>query len=225
MKKIVDNNARYFVKAGMIDYETLDNYAVTAKAISCAMIAFDPNGCMSDIINQDGSLKVPFVTHLIDFQGESQSGRTQSESTIKWWASQNPDVRARVFDENASRVSVSEHLQILHKFIKDNKIEEVYANSPRFDLSLMESLWREMFPNERFPISHKVERDVRTIEQFLFGTAEHRYNGGALAWGDAHNELDDCVRQALSIQAAHLFRNAAIEVLGEPYKFLMNHYI
>lgn len=212
-------------KAAMIDYETLDNYPITAKAVSCGMLMFDPNGNRNEILDNNGNITTPHFSHLIHHTDEAQPGRTVSAETVKWWNKLPAPVRKRVFDASLPRLTLEEHVRTVHKFIKDNNIDEVYANSPRFDLNILHTIWLSLFPNERFPISYRMERDVRTIEQFIFGTSEMRYEGGILHYGKSHSEIDDCVTQALVIQAAHQFRNVAIETLGDPCDFVLKNFI
>ena len=211
--------------AAVMDYETLHNYGVSAKAISCGMLAFDVNGNKNEIVDSNGHIIARHFSHLIRHSDEDQPGRISSAETIKWWSERPAEVRKRVFDENLTRLTVEEHLRAVRAFIKKYDIGEVWANSPRFDLNILHTLWLDIFPDERFPISYKVERDVRSIEQFIFGTAEMRYQGGILHYGEAHNELDDCVTEAFVIQAAHQFRNAAIEALGDPREFVLRNFI
>lgn len=208
----------------MVDYETLD-FKPNAVVVSCGMLVFDPNGYKNEIFDALGVIIAPFASHMIMHTEEDQPGRTKSKSTMDWWAKLPSEVRNRVFGNNVQRISVAEHLVILRDMIKTHKIDEVYANSPRFDLAIAESLWDTLFPNEKFPISFRIERDVRSLEKFIFQSSSGRYGGGIFEFGNAHAEIDDCVRQAMVIQAAHQFRNVAIEILGDPMEFAKANYL
>lgn len=208
----------------MVDYETLDTKS-SAVALSCGMLVFDPNGYRHELVDSFGVIIAPFATHMIMHSEDDQPGRTISKSTVDWWARLPSNVRDRVFGKNVHRISVAEHLIILREMIKEHKINEVYANSPRFDLSIAESLWDTIFPTEKFPINFRIERDVRSLEKFIFQSSSGRYAGGIFEFGNAHAEIDDCVRQAMVMQALHQFRNVAIETLGDPIEFAKENYL
>lgn len=206
----------------MIDYETLDTKN-SAKVLSCGLLAFDSFGHPDSIFNPvTQQIIAPHTTHLIDFSDEEQPGRTVSQSTINWWYSLPELVRARVFNTDLPRKSLMEHLHTVIEFLKFHKPKYVWAHSPRFDLNILEDIWeflREAGEVDFF-IDFRKEMDTRTLEAFLYGSSKGRTSpGGPFYFGNAHAEIDDCVRQALLVQCSRAFIQSAIEVIGDPLVF------
>ena len=206
----------------MIDYETLDTKN-SARVISCGLLAFDSFGHPDSLFDpKTGVIVAPHTSHLIDYSDEAQGNRTISQSTVAWWNSLPEHVRRRVFDKTLHRESLMEHLQIVVEFLKFHRPKYVWAHSPRFDLNIMEDIWEALREEGvvDFFIDFRKEMDTRTLEAFIFGSSKGRTSPqGPFYYGNAHAEIDDCVRQAMLVQCSRAFVQSAIEVLGNPLDF------
>lgn len=206
----------------MIDYETLD-VKNSARVISCGLLAFDSYGHPDSIFNPEtGALLAPHSTHLIDFSDETQGNRTISQATLAWWNALPEHVRRRVFDTNLPRKTLMEHLQIVVEFLKFHRPKYVWAHSPRFDLNILEDIWEALRDAGEvdFFIDFRKEMDTRTLEAFFYGSSKGRTSpSGPFYYGNAHAEIDDCVRQAMLVQCSRAYLQSAIEILGNPLDF------
>jgi hypothetical protein len=132
----------------MIDIETL---ALTPKAVvlSVGAVAFEKNGEIVDrfyrVLNTKDQINI--------------MKREVDPSTQLWWKYQDINAYQEAF--NPVRQHITKVLLDLFKFISEYNPVRVWANSPSFDLIILESLYRDSgYPN---PWIYKQPRDVRTI--------------------------------------------------------------
>ena len=155
----------------MVDIETMDTVP-TARVLSIGAVRFNHTGEYDD--------GYVFYRHpsLV-----AQKDRTVSESTMAFWNEQDKSVYQEAFKGEEHRLSVVEIYSELMEFMRG--CTEVWANSPTFDLMILENLFADCGPSIW---GHRDERDVRTVKNIWTGdyTEENK---------NPHNPVDDCIHQ------------------------------
>lgn len=170
----------------MVDIETLstkDNAAI----ISIGLAAFDSSGVTD---SWGGAVNMDEVYGHID------------TNTISWWMKQEQTARDYSFRGGHTQVQLS---YLFKAFFDKHKPEEVWANSPQFDLTILNNWWHGMKANTkpsydpgRWPIHYRAHRDCRT----LFALAREYGIDTGPAWSvgeTAHNPVDDACNQARAV--------------------------
>lgn len=118
--------------------------------------------------------------------------------TLLWWMRQDPEARASVFDQ-AEAVPICQALHELAAFTHD--AETVWADSPSFDLRLLRQAWSKFGMLERWPFTHRQERDLRTLKNMrgAMELAPDREDLGLIE----HDALHDAFYQALFVVTIH----------------------
>lgn len=160
----------------MIDIETL---ALTPDAIvlSVGAVAFDKYGKIDKRF-----YRVLNTEDQINFLK-----RVEDPETRKWWETQDINAYQEAF--NPVRCKVSRGMEELSEFIKAYNPVRVWANSPWFDLVILESLYRDIGQRYLIPWTYKQPRDVRTIVD-LAKFSWDKYECGIV--GVAHTPVYDC---------------------------------
>lgn len=91
--------------------------------------------------------------------------------TLEWWHKKNPEAYARL--RVLMKDSTLNTIQLLDQFCKwvapfCEKGAKVWANSPSFDLVLLENTAKEV--GIRFPITYNAENDYRTLTNLVYGS-------------------------------------------------------
>lgn len=121
-----------------------------------------------------------------------RAGLKMDVSTVLWWLKQNDDARRAVSD--GVGMELKEALEQLERFIKPGV--NVWANSPRFDLGILQTAYRLFDKN--IPWDFRKERDVRTLVSYDTETAKSIAFDGTL-----HNPVHDCIHQIRVCVAIH----------------------
>lgn len=179
----------------MVDIETLSTRP-DATIVSVGAILFDPFECDTVAALMDGH------TFYRTVDRESQPKSHVCPDTLAWWDRQSETARAQLLI-NPQPVALV--LQELHNFLCFRQgqthppAHELWANGPNFDCVILESAYRNYSPF-KLPIPFMRQYDVRTVKELAWrhGNKPH------ITVGVAHNALDDCVQQALYVQAAHI---------------------
>jgi len=162
----------------MLDLETLgthnDCVVLTIGVVKFNPFSLEPPG--------------PGLYLRLDISEQLDLGRTVDDSTIEWWASQDPKVRDEAMGDG-DRVGVAHMRQELNRFLVG--VEDIWAQGPVFDIAILEHLYRQ----KHWPIPwHFWQiRDSRT----LFGVHGDPREKGR---DQAHNALMDCFYQAEGVQ-------------------------
>jgi len=162
----------------MIDIETL-GVGVNAPLFEIGVQLFNPiEGKLGD------SLFIP--VDIMDVM--LRTGRCPQPDTLQWWREQEYDP----LSAGAVRVHLMPALHQLKMFFKSHEIGKVWANSPSFDLVLIEGHCRDV--GFEPPWTYRQELDYRTI----------RWRAELLGYQrpDAqpnHNALDDARLQATTL--------------------------
>lgn len=130
----------------------------------------------------------------LDTLTQHQAGRSVDYNTMLWWKNQSKDAFNTVFDDSISRLSAddfrlqfTEFMDVVNKYYGSNDIE-VWANSPSFDLVILESLlgiaiykyrnWRDQRTLEAV-YKLVLRKDPKThLAQVCDEYATQRSNGG-----------------------------------------------
>ena len=143
----------------MVDIETL---GTTSNSVVLTVGAVKFNDNFEVISTYERTL--PAV-----YQHE-QLGRTMSVSTVKWWCNQalltgnEPPISD--FDDASGWSALEEFATSYYNFVADPTVTEVWANSPDFDIDMIDNLCADIAPvgGSRYtsPIPFFKRRDFRT---------------------------------------------------------------
>jgi hypothetical protein len=120
---------------------------------------------------------------------QDRLGRTTSDSTIEWWANQDPKVMDEAFDQTGA-VTVEEALVQLNKWVVG--VDEIWGQGYGFDITMLEDMYRSIgkpIPWQFWQIS-----DARTITKRMPKDPRKGMQT------DLHNALSDAYFQAKSVQ-------------------------
>lgn len=163
----------------MVDIETMGTKSKSV-ILSLAAVEFDI---------ETGETGQEFY-EKIDFQTALDVGLEVSASTILWWLKQNEKARLELAE--AKSKSIHQVLVEFSQFVKKVKPEsgplQVWGNSARFDLGLLDDAYRAI--KIETPWVFWDERCVRTLVSFAPGIKKE-----TVFKGDAHNALHDCHHQ------------------------------
>ncbi len=172
----------------MLDLETLGTRP-DCVILTLGAIKFDP---FSD--KEPG----PGIYFRMDIEDQLSKGRTVDDSTIEWWAQQDPRVREEAMGESGDRIDVAKLKYELNKFLVG--VDYIWAQGPAFDIVILEDLYRSQ--GWGFPWHFWQIRDSRT----LFGVHGDPREKGR---DQAHNALMDCYYQAIGVQ--QIYKNLNIK--------------
>ena len=167
----------------MIDLETLDT-TPGCVILSLGAVKFRPN-----------SDEEPFdeLYFRLNVDQQLAKGRTISDSTLAWWAKQDPKIQEEAFsDEN--RIDVEEVVNRLHRWVFGANV--VWGHGYGFDITILEDLFR-MY-NKSIPWNFWQVRDSRTLFSILPEDPRKSMQT------DLHNALADAYFQAKAVQKANL---------------------
>lgn len=168
------------MKHAMLDIETLGK-GPKAVVLSAAVIIFNNN--FEEITSR--------VVYF-DVIGQVEKGRSIDASTVAWWMDQSVDARRRAFCQEHAMCEDS--LRELSSAIRG--CETVWAKSPQFDCTIMESLYADF--GLEAPWHYREPRDLRTIVKLA---AQASYEAPEFK-GIEHDPLDDCRHQATELYRA-----------------------
>ncbi len=160
----------------MLDLETL-SLDSNAKIVSIGAVAFDTNGIRDEF----------YVAHL---DPDGQGDAVVSTSTLDWWASQPPDVRA-VLELPVANVpfQLGRLAGWMLEASRNQEIDGVWGNGASFDNVVLKNLYQRLgYPP---PWKYSADRCYRTIKNMHVNDVEPIEFEGV-----EHNALDDARYQA-----------------------------
>lgn len=166
----------------MIDIETLGT-GPNSVTLAIAAVEFDKAGRMGR-----------FFYKKIELQSALNLGLQIDEQTLIWWSTQKPELFKELFEDPQPIESV------MQSFVNwfNPEIENVWANSPSFDLVIIKNILKKL--NLPVPWKYHNERDFRTLKYLFKGTVEEVPKPE-----NAHNALADveyqinCVSRVLKL--------------------------
>ena len=139
------------------------------------------------------------LVYISSFDSLNNGLRIES-ATQRWWKNEEfgPEVHRNAAN---SEVSVARACQLLADFIRDRRPDCFWANSPRFDIEILWTLFEKS--NVTVPIHHRKERDFRTVMDTVFPKREDRpERPDELRAYPAHHPLGDAILQADQLRQA-----------------------
>lgn len=144
----------------------------------------------------------------VDLQSSLNLGRKVDGSTIYWWMEQSEEARQSLLHE---RRSLREAFMYFVSWMqrKDPDISfmtpfagRVWAWPTSFDLVIMHSSHRDLYPQTRLPWRRRMETDART---YCTAAGIRGVDDPAPKRSDgiAHSALDDALAQAAEVQRAY----------------------
>lgn len=173
----------------MIDIETLDTI-VSAAVLAIGAVVFDPRG---EGFDEDLTFKVTSSR-----RSNAAHGRSISASTEAWWAQQDVDARAAVFD--GPHVPLNLALDNFARWV--NKLSptctRVWAKSPDFDCSILMHACKEQ--GVIWPFKFWEARCCRTVMELAYPLGDFPVMAME---GPKHDALSDAKVQVLEVQHAY----------------------
>ncbi|ASD51977.1 exonuclease [Pseudomonas phage PspYZU05] len=204
------------VKDFIIDYETVDNIP-SAKAVDLSVIVFNSDlsvlETFEELVNSGKKIK---------FDLKSQVTRTKSNSTVKWWKTQPPEVR-EALKPTPNDVTIEQALEELSAFLKDNgvdrKVTHGFCRGMSFDFPILVSmlhdvelakgtLQEDIDTSVIEPCWFWNQRDVRTAIESMLLTRDLTMTPlpkGTLDGFIAHNSIHDCAKDILMLKYAYRY--------------------
>ncbi len=164
-----------------------------------AMIDIETFGTKPDcVITSIGAIKFsPFddkephnpLYVRVDVDEQTAMGRTVEDSTMDWWAKQDPKVREEALSEEG-RHSLEYMTNELNKFLVG--VDKIWCQGPAFDMVILEDLYRQL--QRPTPWQFWQVRDSRTLFGLMPSDPRKEIQE------DLHNALADCYYQAICVQ-------------------------
>lgn len=164
----------------MVDIETLGTKP-GAVILSVAAVRFNiETGETGEIFNEK-----------IDIGSCLDAGLVINADTLKWWMTQNEEARNKVFGVNQNPrdfISLENALTKFSYFATKIPNCDIWANSPRFDVGILENAFNKV--GMTIPWRYSREMDVRTLSAIAPEIrSEIKFEGVQ------HDALDDCYHQ------------------------------
>jgi hypothetical protein len=166
----------------MIDLETLDT-SPSATILTIGGVKFNP-------YTADEPYDKFYFKLSIDDQ--DRLGRTVSDSTLEWWAKQDPEIMNEAFDQTDA-VGVDEFLNALNKWIVG--VDIFWGQGYGFDYTMLENIYRSL--GRPIPWNFWQIRDSRTLLGLLKEDPRKKMQQ------NLHNALEDSRWQAKGVQIAY----------------------
>ena len=163
----------------MFDLETLDTKP-SAVILSLGAVKFDPRQKGIDPDAERLSLR-------LEIDPQSAMGRTISEDTLAWWATQSKEAQDAAFGDD-NRTPLEDAIEQFHKFVWNS--ERVWSQGS-FDVNIMEHLYTSI--GKPYAWQYWQVRDSRTLFDFVDGNMDRTKH---------HNAVEDAIAQAEAVQRA-----------------------
>lgn len=162
----------------MVDLETLGTDP------DCVVVSI--GACTFDL--KEGKVVDTFYS-VLGIQDQLNKGRTINADTLAWWMKKSDDARQVFNTDSLHPVEIlSSFSQWISTNIPDKKRVRAWGNGSQFDLSIMDSLYRNYL--QPVPWEYWNTMDLRTFRRFVANNAKVENIG------THHNALDDALSQA-----------------------------
>jgi hypothetical protein len=165
-----------------IDLETLDT-SPSATILTIGGVKFNPY-----------TVDEPYDKFYFKLSIDDQDrlGRTVSDSTLEWWAKQDPEIMNEAFDQTDA-VGVDEFLDALNKWIVG--VDIFWGQGYGFDYTMLENIYRSL--GRPIPWQFWQIRDSRTLLGLLKEDPRKKMQK------NLHNAYADAFYQSKAIQIAY----------------------
>lgn len=165
-----------------IDLETLDT-SPSATILTIGGVKFNPY-----------TVDEPYDKFYFKLSIDDQDrlGRTVSDSTLEWWAKQDPEIMNEAFDQTDA-VGVDEFLNALNKWIVG--VDIFWGQGYGFDYTMLENIYRSL--GRPIPWQFWQIRDSRTLLGLLKEDPRKKMQK------NLHNAYADAFYQSKAIQIAY----------------------
>lgn len=168
--------------AAMIDIETIDT-CPEAVVLSVGACKFDPYS----------NAEPHGQTHWrISIEEQLTRGRTASDSTIEWWARQDPKIRDAAFSEEG-RIPVETFMAEFNRWLVG--VDKIWCQGPQFDMVILENLFTQFGVHKNW--AYWQVCDSRTLFNLMPEDPRKSIRQ------QAHDALADAYYQALSVQKVY----------------------
>ena len=133
---------------------------------------------------------------------ESQPNRSIDAGTVLWWMTDSMEDARKAVLLSKNRVRLGLALRELDVLVKDYAVKDAWACSPSFDMKKLQSAYKQH--NQPFPVPFWNWRDVRTLEDFFYGTNTRKKGKENWLEGLAHTAIDDCKMQVNLVQKCYM---------------------
>lgn len=180
----------------MIDIETIATDP-GAAVLSIGAIKFRTTGPDKMEVSSDRFYK------RLEIAPQLGRGRTSNPDTLAWWKKQDPKVRAEAFEYQ--RTLPAPAMVDLNIWLANAKYDGlVWANSPQFDLVILESLMEDFGLKLNIPFrKYACVRTARAVVDALgYGLAPSSpmlFDGEGAPKYPQHHPLGDCLYQAYAV--------------------------
>ena len=182
----------------IFDFETLSHDPSNCIVASFGAIA----GKWSDSVSH---LRDTGFYRIIDIKDQLQYGRSTSESVLKWWKSQPPEVQSILHAKD--KHLISDVLGDFSNWCQDQGVDSsttVWIRAPHFDFVIIDNLYKQVLKTDTLPFSHWKVRDTRTACDILY-KARNGYAPNTQSVFDResiiqHNALEDCLKEFLQLR-------------------------
>lgn len=165
-----------------IDLETIDT-CPQATVLSLGAVKFNPHSAIDPY--SELYLK-------ISIDDQDRLGRTVSDSTLEWWAKQDPKIMEEAFDQEGA-VSIEEALVQISKFAVG--VDVFWGQGYGFDYTILEHMYRSI--EKPIPWNFWQIRDSRTLFSVCNQDPRKKIQN------NLHNALADAFYQSKAIQIAY----------------------
>lgn len=169
----------------MLDLETAD-VEPEGVILTLGAVMFDPRGDDRD----KNTRKNPKLYMRFEIEEQQDLGRTMSDDTLAWWSRQTDEAREEAFGEGEDRLSLSDGMEVLNEFFKENGGKWVWSKGAAFDIVFIQNACREL----GLPIPW-VTWNQRCVREYYHLPFDHNEPKDG-----AHHALVDAMRQVIGVQ-------------------------
>jgi len=178
----------------MFDIETLDTES-TAVVLSAAILFFEQGDDYETLLNKTLFVKLDSRIQIEDYE------RTVSKSTLDFWKTMHPAIRAASFDPSDSDLHPKQAIEKLYEYIHNHGDALIWARGS-LDQMVIDSLALKLDMDRIMP--YNKWRDVRTGVECLCSTANNGYcevNHPTFKRHNVikHNPIHDCALDAMML--------------------------
>jgi hypothetical protein len=175
--------------AFMLDIETLSTQT-NAVVLSIALTRFEPEASVITVLDK-------YPTKVWYPSPFEQRSRDISIETVHFWINQTREAQKTAFRAVTQPLDQIHHE--MYRFLQsavDQDPPEIWANSPAFDCTIVESLFANFKPLWSF----RQPRDLRTLKSIAGSLSPEELQLANMLGPNRHSAADDAIYQAVQVQ-------------------------